>query len=61
MSGLIFLDTETLGLGVDDPIWEVALIRRDPDGTEYRYCELLTDWDGSLLLVPLHHLAGAVR
>lgn len=31
---LIFLDTETCGLGLDDPIWEVALIRREVDGTE---------------------------
>lgn len=30
---LIFLDCETTGLDPDDPIWELAAIRRDPDGT----------------------------
>lgn len=30
---IVFLDTETLGLG-DAPIWEFAAIRRQPDGTE---------------------------
>lgn len=31
---LVFLDTETCGLGLDDPIWEIALIRREIDGAE---------------------------
>lgn len=31
---LVFLDTETTGLSLDDDIWEFAGIRRDPDGTE---------------------------
>lgn len=31
---LVFLDTETCGLSPDDPIWEFAAIRREPDGTE---------------------------
>ena len=34
---LVFLDTETCGLGLDDPIWEVAAVRREPDGTETEY------------------------
>ena len=29
MRTLVFLDTETVGLGLDDPIWEIALIRRE--------------------------------
>lgn len=29
MTDIVFLDTETLGLDVDAPIWEVAAIRRD--------------------------------
>ena len=33
-SPLIFLDTETCGLGRLDPIWEIGLIRREPDGVE---------------------------
>jgi len=37
MSALVFLDTETCGLGMDDPIWEVALIRREQDGAETRH------------------------
>ena len=49
MSALVFLDCETLGLDIDDPIWEIAVIRRDPDGVEHRYQELLTDRDGRLL------------
>lgn len=31
---LVFLDTETTGLSLDDDIWEFAGIRREPDGTE---------------------------
>ena len=31
---IVFLDTETTGLALDDDIWEIAAIRRDPDGTE---------------------------
>jgi len=34
---IVFLDTETCGLGLDDPIWEIALIRREPDGVETRH------------------------
>jgi hypothetical protein len=34
MSALVFLDTETTGLGLDDDIWEFAAIRREPDGSE---------------------------
>ena len=31
---LVFLDTETTGLGLDDDVWEFAAIRREEDGTE---------------------------
>ncbi len=31
---IVFLDTETTGLEHDDELWEIAAIRRDPDGTE---------------------------
>lgn len=31
---LVFLDTETTGLSLEDDIWEIAAIRREPDGTE---------------------------
>ncbi len=31
---IVFLDTETTGTGPDDQPWEVAAIRRDPDGAE---------------------------
>jgi hypothetical protein len=34
---IVFLDTETFGLDVADPVWEVAAVRRDPDGTETEY------------------------
>lgn len=30
---IVFLDTETTGLGEDDEIWEIAAIYRHPDGT----------------------------
>lgn len=33
---LVFMDTETTGLALDDDIWEFAAIRREPDGTERR-------------------------
>lgn len=31
---LVFLDTETTGLGPGRQAWEVAMVRREPDGTE---------------------------
>ena len=34
MSALVFLDTETTGLSLDDDIWEFAAIRREEDGRE---------------------------
>lgn len=50
---LVFLDTETTGLALDDDIWEVAAIRRETDGREtahrlflkhsIRKCERLPD------------------
>lgn len=33
-ASLIFLDTETTGLSLYADIWELAAIRREPDGTE---------------------------
>lgn len=33
-SAVVFLDTETTGLSLDDDIWEFAAIRRESDGTE---------------------------
>lgn len=34
MTRLVFLDTETTGLTLDDDIWELAAIARDDDGGE---------------------------
>ena len=34
MGSLVFLDTETTGLDLDDDIWEFAGIRRDLDGAQ---------------------------
>lgn len=34
LSDLVFLDTETLGVHIDAPIWELAAVRRAPNGTE---------------------------
>lgn len=34
MTALLFLDTETTGLTLDDDIWEFAAIRREKDGIE---------------------------
>src|SRR4051794_7266349 len=34
MSALVFMDTETTGLSLEDDIWEFAAIRREEDGTE---------------------------
>lgn len=31
---LVFMDTETTGLSLDDDIWEFAAVRREPDGSE---------------------------
>jgi hypothetical protein len=37
MSALVFMDTETTGLSINDDIWEFAAIRREEDGTELEY------------------------
>lgn len=37
MSALVFLDTETTGLSLDDDIWEFAAIRREPDGSQTQH------------------------
>lgn len=34
MSDIVFLDTETLGVEIDSPIWELAAVRRHANGTE---------------------------
>ena len=34
MTDIVFLDTETTGLGLQDHIWEFAAIRRSADGSE---------------------------
>lgn len=50
---LIFLDTETMGLDLQQhPIWEIALIRREVDGTENAfYAQILDDY-GSMYPIP---------
>ena len=45
-------DTETLGLGINDPIWEIAAIRRESDGTENRYHFHVSDAEGRRLTPP---------
>lgn len=37
MTALVFLDTETTGLALDDDIWEFAAIRRESDGSEEQF------------------------
>lgn len=37
MSAIVFMDTETTGLSLDDDIWEFAAIRREEDGTETEF------------------------
>jgi hypothetical protein len=37
VSDIVFMDTETLGLNHDAPIWEFAAIRRSEDGTEQEF------------------------
>jgi hypothetical protein len=34
VSALVFMDTETTGLSLDDDVWEFAAIRREADGSE---------------------------
>ena len=51
-TALVFLDTETLGLGIDDPIWEIAAIRREADGTEKRFHVHVTGRKGLRLIPP---------
>lgn len=51
-TALVFLDTETLGLGIDDPIWEIAAIRRELDGSEERFHVHVAHRNGLLLSPP---------
>lgn len=44
---IVFLDTETTGLAHDDEVWEIAAVRRDPDGTEAEL-HLFIEHDGNL-------------
>lgn len=37
MSDIVFVDTETLGLNPDAPVWEFAAVRRTDDGSEKEY------------------------
>lgn len=46
MTPLVFMDTETLGLQIQAPIWEFAAIRREPDGAE-ESCHCYIDHDPS--------------
>jgi hypothetical protein len=34
MTAIVFLDTETTGLSIEDDIWEFAAVRREDDGSE---------------------------
>ena len=34
---IVSIDTETLGLAIEHPIWELALIRREPDGAQVEH------------------------
>jgi hypothetical protein len=34
VSALVFMDTETTGLSLDDDVWEFAAVRRETDGSE---------------------------
>lgn len=42
---IVFLDTETTGLHADRRPWEIAWIRREPDGTETERCIQIADVD----------------
>lgn len=37
MTAIVFMDTETTGLSLDDIIWEFAAVRREADGSETRH------------------------
>jgi hypothetical protein len=37
MSDIVFMDTETLGLDPEAPVWEFAAIRRTPEGAETEF------------------------
>lgn len=42
---LAFVDTETTGVHPGRRAWEVAIIRRDPDGREGTWCSFVSDVD----------------
>ncbi|WP_418345243.1 hypothetical protein [Rhodococcus pyridinivorans] len=44
---IVFLDTETNGLHADRRPWEIAWIRREPDGTETERCIQIADVDNT--------------
>ena len=39
---IAFVDIETCGLDLDDPVWEIAVIRRDPGGPDIEHHMFVT-------------------
>lgn len=61
MTSLVFLDTETTGLGDYDEIWEFGAVRREPDGTE-RVLHLFLQHDvAKCTMLPEKYLADHQR
>jgi hypothetical protein len=60
-TALVFLDTETTGLAVDDEIWEFAAVRREPDGTEKELHLFLQHNASKCIQLPESYLADHQR
>lgn len=45
LTPIAFLDTETTSLDIDREAWDIGIIRRDPDGTEYTVNLIVSDVD----------------
>lgn len=54
---LVFLDTETTGLTLEDEIWEIAAIRREPDGIERELHLFVDHYHGACAKLPAKFLA----
>lgn len=57
MTAIVFLDTETTGLSLDDDIWEFAAIRRETDGTESEHHLFIQHDTGKCAQLPDSFLA----
>lgn len=58
MTDIVFMDTETLGLDIDAPVWEFAAIRRHINSPEVADASGITSTERRLH-IQIHHYTGS--